>query len=71
MKSITALRGMPDRIPPETSKISILENILKQVASQYAYDEIRTPILESIEVFQKLGDESDIIGKEMYTFKDQ
>lgn len=66
-----ALRGMQDILPSETIKWSEVEDILKNIVSQYGYGEIRTPILESLDVFKKIGESSDIIGKEMYAFADQ
>lgn len=62
---------MPDLLPLDTIQWSDTEEIIKSIVSQYGYKEIRTPILESIEVFKKIGNDTDIIGKEMYQFQDQ
>ena len=49
-----------------------VENVIREIATNYGYQEIRTPILERTELFQRgVGETSDIVSKEMYTFEDR
>lgn len=65
------LTGMRDILPEETAKWQTLESILFRWIKTYAYSQIRTPLLESTELFlRSVGEETDIVGKEMYSFKD-
>ena len=62
---------MKDVLPSDCKIYSGLENLLSSSASQFGYREIRTPILEDSELFIKtIGDGTDIVEKEMYTFVD-
>ena len=71
MKKIQSVRGMKDVLPSDCKIYSGLENLLSSSASQFGYREIRTPILEDSELFIKtIGDGTDIVEKEMYTFVD-
>ena len=66
------VKGTHDVIQNEAEKYSYVENLLMQVATLYDYKEFRTPILESSELFTRsVGDSSDIVRKEMYTFIDK
>ena len=57
---------------PETLEWIELEQAARDVFHRYGYGEIRTPIFERTEVFEKnLGEESDVVQKEMYTFQDR
>jgi histidyl-tRNA synthetase len=68
----TRPRGTNDLLPQEIEKWHYLENILRQVATLYGYQEIRTPIFEHTELFQRgVGESTDIVEKEMYTFLDR
>ena len=68
----TRPRGTNDLLPAELVKWHYVENILHQVASLYGYQEIRTPIFEHTELFQRgVGESTDIVEKEMYTFIDR
>ena len=70
--SITAIRGMRDIYGPEMRQWHRAESIFRDVADAFAYDEFRTPILESTDLFKRgVGEETDIVGKEMYTFEDR
>ncbi|RJG40244.1 histidine--tRNA ligase [Motilimonas pumila] len=70
-KKIQAIRGMNDCLPEQTPIWQKLENHLKQVVSSYGYSEIRMPIVESTDLFKRsIGDVTDIVEKEMYTFDD-
>jgi len=65
-------RGTQDFLPFTCEKISYIENVLKSVTSLYGYHEIRTPIFEHTNLFlRSVGESSDIVNKEMYTFLDK
>lgn len=69
---ISRPRGTNDFLPAETVKWQHLENILKEVSCLYGFYEIRTPIFEHTELFQRgVGETTDIVEKEMYTFSDR
>ena len=69
---INAPRGTNDIIPPESTKWNYIEEKAKYIFDLYNYDEIRTPIFEYTELFQRgIGEVTDIVEKEMYTFKDK
>ena len=71
MKKFQSVRGMRDILPEESKIFRLLEGTLITIANQYGYEEIRTPILEDTNLFIKsIGDGTDIVEKEMYTFKD-
>jgi histidyl-tRNA synthetase len=68
----TALQGTRDLLPEDASKWRYIEEKIRQVLSLYNYEEIRTPIFEQTELFKRsIGDDTDIVQKEMYTFQDQ
>ncbi len=65
-------RGTQDLLPSVTWKWQRAEAIIRNVCSRYRYDEIRTPIFEQTELFSRaVGDTTDIVQKEMYTFTDR
>ncbi|MCG6914693.1 ATP phosphoribosyltransferase regulatory subunit, partial [bacterium BMS3Abin03] len=69
---IKAIRGTKDILPSEISRWHYLENIIKQIFSNFNYKEIRTPVFEETTLFgRSIGEETDIVSKEMYTFKDK
>ncbi len=69
---IQAIRGMNDILPKETSVWQFVENTLRQVLQSYGYQEIRFPIVEKTELFKRsIGEATDIVEKEMYTFLDR
>lgn len=71
-KLIQAIRGMNDILPDETELWARVEGILRDVVTNYGYQEIRLPILEKTELFARsIGDVTDIVEKEMYTFVDR
>ncbi|MCM2680136.1 histidine--tRNA ligase [Echinimonas agarilytica] len=71
-KQIQAVRGMNDCLPDQSPAWQFVENNLRQVVAGYGYSEIRTPILESTELFKRsIGEVTDIVEKEMYTFADR
>ena len=66
------IRGMQDLLPPLSGIWDAVEDILKSEAANYGFSLIRTPVLESTELFQRsAGGESDVVQKEMYTFDDK
>lgn len=68
----SALKGIHDVFPPEIYKWQKIESIAKQVFTVYGYHEIRPPIIESTDVFTRsIGETTDIVEKEMYTFQDK
>ena len=70
MKKISKLRGMQDSDPTQTNKFNFVENCFNSLANAYGYREVRFPIIESTELFKRsVGDESDIVNKEMFTFE--
>ena len=65
-------RGTQDILPSETWKWQKVERIINEVCELYRYKEIRTPMFEQTELFQRtVGDTTDIVQKEMYTFTDK
>ena len=69
---INAPRGTKDILPPVSSYWQYVEQQARDLFSVYNYDEIRTPIFEYTELFQRgIGEVTDIVEKEMYTFQDR
>jgi histidyl-tRNA synthetase len=72
MKKIGGVKGFHDIVPPESERFSVLETRLRRVFATYGYDEIRTPVAERTELFARsLGETTDIVEKEMYSFEDR
>ncbi|MBU2987324.1 histidine--tRNA ligase [Saccharophagus degradans] len=72
MKKIQALRGMNDLLPQDSPVWQYLESTVTSLFKRYGYQEIRFPILEQTELFKRsIGEVTDIVEKEMYTFKDR
>ena len=72
MSSLQVTRGTRDIIAPEIYYWQQLESTARQILRQAAYTEMRTPIFESTELFARgIGEATDIVGKEMYTFSDR
>ncbi|MEE8394293.1 MAG: histidine--tRNA ligase [Rhodospirillales bacterium] len=72
MKSLKPVRGTHDVLPEEMLRHRHVESKMCEIASLYGYGEISTPIFEFTEVFARtLGDTSDVVTKEMYTFDDK
>ncbi|MEC5422153.1 histidine--tRNA ligase [Virgibacillus sp. C22-A2] len=70
--SMRAPRGTADILPKDVKKWQYVETQLKDVCERYHFAEIRTPLFEHTEVFQRgVGDSTDIVQKEMYTFEDR
>lgn len=67
-----ALKGTHDILPEEVYKWDYMEGVIRDVCARYGYKEIRTPIIEATELFQRgIGDTTDVVTKEMYTFTDR
>ena len=65
-------RGTKDILPSEIENWQYLESIFRKITDKYNYKELRTPIYENTEVFSRsIGEETDIVNKEMYTFLDK
>lgn len=69
---IKAITGTKDILPSEISRWHYLENLLRETFKTFNYKEIRTPIFEETGLFARgIGEDTDIVSKEMYTFKDR
>ena len=69
---IKAIRGTRDLLPPETALWNFVEETVRDVFRTYNFQEIRTPIFEETQLFARsVGEETDIVAKEMYTWEDR
>jgi histidyl-tRNA synthetase len=69
---IKAVRGTRDLLPPDTALWNFVEAVVRDVFRAYNFQEIRTPIFEATELFARgVGEETDIVSKEMYTWEDR
>ncbi|MBE9013267.1 histidine--tRNA ligase [Pseudanabaenaceae cyanobacterium LEGE 13415] len=69
---IQATRGTRDILPEEIGNWQRIEAIARDILARAAYQEIRTPIFEQTDLFERgIGETTDVVGKEMYTFKDR
>ncbi|OQK16114.1 histidine--tRNA ligase [Methyloprofundus sedimenti] len=72
VKNIQAIRGMHDVLPEQTVRWQFVERHVRDVLGTYGYQEIRLPIVEKTELFKRsIGEVTDIVEKEMYTFDDR
>ena len=72
MSKLAAPRGTADLYPPESARWQALEARIHAIARRFGYGEIRTPLFEATELFVRgVGDTTDIVEKEMYTFLDK
>src|SRR5436309_10710938 len=70
--SIKSVRGTRDLLPPETETWNFVEATVRDVFRVYNFQEIRTPILEDLSLFQRsVGEETDIVSKEMFAWQDR
>ncbi|HED18667.1 MAG TPA: histidine--tRNA ligase [Gammaproteobacteria bacterium] len=70
--TLQAIRGMNDILPEQTPVWQFVENTLRDVLQNYGFREIRMPVLEKTELFKRsIGEVTDIVEKEMYTFTDR
>lgn len=71
-QALRTVRGMHDVLPPETALWQWFEGVVRDLMAAYGYAEIRTPMIERTELFQRsIGEVTDIVEKEMYTFQDR
>src|ERR1700740_742804 len=69
---IRAVKGTRDLLPPDTAVWNRVDAVAREVFRVFNYQEIRTPILEETQLFARgVGQETDIVSKEMYTFEDR
>ena len=72
MDTLKAVRGTRDLLPPETNLWNHVEATARAVFARYGFGEIRTPIFEATELFVRgVGEETDVVAKEMYTWDDR
>ncbi len=72
MSQIQAIRGMGDLLPEDSATWRFVEATLRDILIAYGYHEIRVPIVERTELFKRsIGEATDIVEKEMYTFDDR
>jgi histidyl-tRNA synthetase len=71
-KKLQAIRGMYDILPDQTPQWQGIEKVITDVLNQYGYQEIRLPAVEKTALFARsIGEQTDIVSKEMYTFNDR
>ncbi|HLX75743.1 MAG TPA: ATP phosphoribosyltransferase regulatory subunit, partial [Terriglobales bacterium] len=69
---IKSVRGTRDLLPPDTALWNFVESTAREVFRTYNFQEIRTPIFEETQLFARsVGEETDIVSKEMYTWEDR
>ena len=72
MEKLRAVKGMNDILPEEAPRWRRLEETFREICARYAYGEVRTPVLESTALFSRgIGEATDIVEKEMYSFVDK
>ncbi|OFW28629.1 MAG: histidine--tRNA ligase [Acidobacteria bacterium RIFCSPLOWO2_12_FULL_60_22] len=72
IEPLRTIKGMRDILPPESALWGHIEQVAREVFQAYAYQEIRTPIVEVTELFARgVGQDTDIVTKEMYSFEDR
>jgi histidyl-tRNA synthetase len=72
MSNVKAVRGTRDLLPPETELWNRVEATARAVFQRYGFGEIRTPVFEATELFVRgVGEETDVVSKEMYTWEDR
>lgn len=72
MAKVQKIKGFVDLFPEEAAKFSFMESQAREAFTRYGFGELRTPILEKTELFQKsIGEDTDVVGKEMFTFPDR
>src|SRR5258707_15226329 len=69
---IKAVRGTRDLLPPETETWNFVEAKVRELFRVYNFQEIRTPVIEDLQLFQRsVGEETDIVSKEMFAWEDR
>ncbi len=72
MKTIQAVRGMNDCLPNQTPLWQMVEDCIRSTVASFGYSEVRMPVVESTDLFKRgIGEVTDIVEKEMYTFEDR
>src|SRR4051812_47369096 len=72
MSILKAVRGTRDLLPPETELWNYVESTARSIFARYNFGEIRTPVFEDTQLFARgVGEETDIVSKEMYTWEDR
>ncbi len=72
MSGIKAIKGFNDVLPPDSPNWQFIEATSRRIFAQFGFSEIRVPLLEKTELFSRsIGDATDIVEKEMYTFSDK
>src|SRR5947207_1438041 len=72
MALIKSIRGTRDLLPPDTALWNFVEAAARDVFRAYNFQEIRTPIIEDLQLFQRsVGEETDIVAKEMFAWEDR
>jgi len=72
MANVQKIKGFVDLFPEEAAKFTFMEANARDVFTRYGFGELRTPVLEKTELFQKsIGEDTDVVGKEMFTFPDR
>src|SRR5690606_31895733 len=72
LKKIQAIRGMNDLLPGDSAVWQYVEGTIADILQRYGYQEIRFPVVEATELFKRsIGEVTDIVEKEMYTFEDR
>ena len=67
-----AIKGTQDTLPENSGELRFVESTLADIARNYGFREIRTPVFEHTELFDRsVGDTTDVVQKEMYTFNDK
>ncbi len=67
-----SIKGFADLYPPQSTTFTFIEDTARKIFQRYAYEELRTPIMEFTELFCRgIGTETDVVQKEMYTFPDR
>lgn len=70
-QSFQTVRGMRDILPEDSARLTLVEDTFRKILSRYSYEEIRLPIVESKNLFDRgLGESTDAVSKEMYSFHD-
>ena len=72
MSQIRSIKGTHDILPADSQKWQRLEQIVRSVCNQFGYEEIRTPVFEETRLFSRsVGEDTDIVSKEMYSWEDK
>lgn len=72
MSTLRAVKGMNDVLPEAIARWRRVERAFREISSRYGYAEVRTPVVEPTQLFvRSIGEATDIVEKEMYTFEDR